>query len=69
MALSSIQKGNVIESHVANLMMLVSDGELASFWMGCNSGLVPPKWTHQLCCHGSFRKDKPFVIHGTQVPV
>jgi len=36
---------------------------------GAFIGLVPPKWTHQLCCHGSFRKDKPFVIHGTQVPV
>jgi len=31
MALSSIQKGNVIESQVANMLMLVSDGELAPF--------------------------------------
>ena len=32
-------------------------------------GLVPQKWTPQLCCHGSARKDKPFVIHRTQVSV
>ena len=31
MALTSVQKGNVIESQIATLLMLISDGELAPY--------------------------------------
>ena len=60
----------VVAFHIALLSVSCSDvAPPDSDVAPPDSGLVPQKWTCQLCCHGSARKDKPFVIDRTQVTI